>query len=275
MTQLLADRLELLVEIELLLVLVDLTPDLALDLSFEFQDLELVRERLAELPEPLREVVLLQHGLLHRDFQNQVRGDRVGEEHRISDVVGGREHLVRHAPVQVHVVVEGGEHVPHHRLELRVLAHLVVDDGDGGRHVVRAAEELLGAGAADPLDQHAHRAVREAEELQDADHGSDPVEILRGRVRYVGPALRQHEEHAVLLHGRFDRVHGRNAPHEERNRHIGENHHIAKREKRDPVPDLEDLAVALESDHVEPTFFVMPLCGGDRRGRSGSVRICG
>jgi hypothetical protein len=76
-TQLLADRLQLLVEIELLLVLVHLRAHLALDLALEAHDLQLPGQGFGQLPEPRGGVRGFEQVLLHRDLHQQVGGDRV------------------------------------------------------------------------------------------------------------------------------------------------------------------------------------------------------
>jgi hypothetical protein len=263
--QLLANRLELLVEVELLLVLVDLAPDLPLDLPLQFQDFELARERAAEQAEALDQVVLLEDLLLHPHLQNEVGGDRVGEEQGIRDVVRGREDLVRDAAVQVDVVVERREHVPDQGLQLRLWLDLVVEHRDGGRHGVAVLGELLHLSAADALDQDAHRPVREPEELEHADHGSDPVEILRGGIRDLGPLLGEHEHNSVLLDRRLDGVHRSDPAHEERDGHVGIDDDVAKWKERDALPDFEDFAVAFDARHA-----LTPPCVGDPPGGRGS-----
>ena len=75
--ELFADRLQLLVEIELLLVLVHLRADLAFDLAFETHDLEFGRQRLGQEAQPDGRVGRLEQALLHRHLHQQVRGDGV------------------------------------------------------------------------------------------------------------------------------------------------------------------------------------------------------
>jgi hypothetical protein len=105
-----------------------------------------------------------------------------------------------------------------------------VEHRDRGGHRVAVLGELLHLAAADAFHEHAHRPVREPEELEHAHHGPDPVEVLRRGVGDLGPPLGEHEYDPVLLDGRFDGVHRGNPSHEERDGHVGIDDDVAKRE---------------------------------------------
>ena len=244
MTELLADRLELLVEIELLLILVHLRADLTLDLALDLEDLELRRHGLRQQLELIGHARRLEERLFLRDLDQQVRGHGVSQRRRVGDVVGGEQHFVGDAPVEVHVVVEHAHDVAHERLGLGPDAALGRGQVDAHRVMVGGPEEALDPHPAQALDQHAQRAVGQPEELEDPHHRAHAIELLVRGVGDLAALLRGDEEHAVARDRLLDGVDRRQSPDQERDRHVREDHHVPQRQQRQAVAELELLVAA-------------------------------
>jgi hypothetical protein len=86
--------------------------------------------------------------------------------------------------------------------------------------------------AALPLDQHAHRAIGQFEQLQHRGHHAHVEQIVAMRIVTARIELGQQEDVLVARHGRFESSDGFFAPHEQRHHHAGEHHDIAQGQKR-------------------------------------------
>ena len=130
LAELLLDRLQLLAQHVLALRALHLRHDLRLDLRADGDDVELAREDLAEPPQPLADVDLLQQRLLLLDLDPQRAGDQVRERGRVLEV--GDRHLQLLGEVR-DLLDDAGERlldVAHQRGQLRALLDLVGELGD-------------------------------------------------------------------------------------------------------------------------------------------------
>ena len=167
LTQLLLDGLHLLVEVVLLLRLLHLLLDAGADLLLDLQDLDLALHQLVELLEPLGRGLGLEDGLLVVQLEREVRDDGVGQPRRVVDGRHADQHLGRDALVELDVGLEGRVHRAHQRLELHRPVALLLDLLHLDREEVVVRQEAPDPGAALALDQHLHRAVGQAEQLDD------------------------------------------------------------------------------------------------------------
>ena len=260
MPQFLADRLELLVEIELLLVLVHLRADLAFDLALDLHDLELGGEHLAQRIEPFTGAIEFEQPLLLRHFDQQVGRNGVGQRRGIPNVVRRHQHFVRDAPVQVHVVVEQLEHVAHARFNVGSLGLVIRRRAHAHGVEIARPLEAFDLGAAQALDQHAHGAVRQPEQLQHAHDGARGIQLVLRRIGDLAAALRRDEQHAIASDRALDRVDRRQPADQQGDRHVGIHDDIAQRQQRQPVVEFEGVVAALDLDQLALAMRCLLVC---------------
>ena len=127
LAELLLDRLQLLAQEVLALVLADLRLHLRLDLRAELEDLELLDQDPVERVHPGADVERLEHLLLDRRADGrEARGDEVGQLARVGDVGGQRLQVVRQQRRQRHHLLEVALDVALQRVDLEVI--LVAQD---------------------------------------------------------------------------------------------------------------------------------------------------
>ena len=122
LAELLLDRLQLLAQEVLALVLADLGLHLRLDLRSELEDLELLDQDAVERVHPRADVERLEDFLLHRRADGrQARGDEVGELAGIGDVGGERLQVVGQQRRQRDDLLEVALDVALQRVDLEVV----------------------------------------------------------------------------------------------------------------------------------------------------------
>ena len=230
--QLLLDGLDLFVQVVLALALLHLALDAATDALLDLQDVQFVLDLGEQLFQPLGDRQGFEHVLLLVDADGQVGGDGVGQAPRILDAGQRTEDFGGHLLVELHVVLELAQDGAAQGLHLG-------RDGLFGTQVLQLAGEVLAigidagnAGAAGALDQDLDRAVGQPEQLQDPGDAADVVHVTGRRVVLGAVALRHQHDALAGLHGGFQRLDGALAPHEQRDDHVGEDHHVAQRQKR-------------------------------------------
>ena len=179
--ELLLDRLQLLAQEVLALVLADLRLHLRLDLRAELEHLELLDQDPVERVHPRADVERVEHFLLDRRADGrQARGDEVGELAGIGDVGGQRLQVVGQQRRQRDDLLEVALDVALQRVDLEVI--LVAQALVGGDHraaQVRARlDDAVEADARQPLDDQAQAAVGQLEHLVDVGGGADRVEVF-------------------------------------------------------------------------------------------------
>ena len=235
--ELLVDRLELLLQVELALALHERPAHVFLDLPLQPEELDLRAEELAELRPELGEGRHLEQALPHLGPHREV--GRHGE--RLPRLVVGalhhRDHLVGDAPVERDVLLEEREDAAHHGLRLRA-GRRVAERGGGDRRAqvrppgLRVARD---AHPREPLDEHLRRAVGERGQLVDAPHHAHAVQVGRRRLLHLGGTLRDEQDLLVARARRLDRRERRRPPDEQRHHDVREDHHVAQREDGDAV----------------------------------------
>jgi hypothetical protein len=230
-TQLLLDGLHLLVQVVLLLRLLHLLLHAGADLLLHLEDLDLGLHELVEALEALGRRGRLEQLLLVLQLQVDVGDDRVGQATRLLDRLHAHQHLGRDALVELHVGLEHALHRAHQRRQLdralvgvRQAAHL---DREVRDRAVEARD--LRAGLA--LDQHLHRAVGQAQQLDDVADRADREDVLLARVVGLGLLLGGQHQLLVAGHRVFERADRLLAAHEQRDHHVREHDDVAQREQ--------------------------------------------
>ena len=233
LAEFLLDRLHLLDEVVLLLGLLHLLLDLAVDLALHEHDLDLGTEDEQQLFEPLAGAGGLEQGLLVLVLHHQVGAHGVGELVRLDDAGDGHEQLRGDLAAELDVLLELLVHRAAQRLGLAAAGLGARLDRLGPRREVVVLEpDADEAHALEPLDEDLHGVVRELEHLQDLGAHADVVEVLRQRVVDRGAPLRGQEDLLVGGHGALDRGDRLFAAHEERHHHVREDHDVAQRQQR-------------------------------------------
>ena len=243
------DRLELLLEVELALILEEGAANLSLDLALQTQNLDLGIERVRELREERADVRGLEVFLALVEPHEHVRGDcerlllsRLRTLHERDDLRG-------EPAVQRDVLLEERHDAPRHRPFVRAARGLVEREGrhDGAQHLLRRRipRDLR---ARDPLHEHLRRAVRQARHLEHTPRDAHAKEIGGGRILRVRRPLRDEEDPPVAGKRGLDGRERRRPPYEQRHHHVREDHDIAERQHRKSLVELELLFVAREGD---------------------------
>ena len=201
-----------------------------------------------------------QHLLLLGDLDREMRGDRVGELGIVVDLAGGADHFGRDLLVQLHVVLEVGDHRARQRLDLDlVLLGLGKHVGLGLVEVVAVGEARRSCARARALDQHLDGAVGQLQQLQHIGERADVVDRVGRRIVVGGIHLGGEQDLLVGAHHLFERLDRLFAADEERHDHVREHHDVAQRQ------DCED-AVAGSPGYFGhcPTFHVAAAIGQPR-----------
>ena len=181
LAELLLDRLQLLAQEVLALVLADLGLHLRLDLRAELEHLELLDQHPVERVHPRPDVERLEDLLLHRGADGgQAGGDEVGELARVGDVGRERLQVVGQQRRQRDDLLEVALDVALQRVDLEVIlvAQLLVGDGDRRLQVRTGLRDAIEADAGQALDDQPQAAVGQLEHLVDVRGRADRVEVL-------------------------------------------------------------------------------------------------
>ena len=160
-------------------------------------------------------------------------GRHVRQEARLGDVAGRHGRLGRHGRADLDVLLDLRLDGAHERLDLdvrrRLLGELLdprADERLGLREPVEAHPGLA-------LDDRAHGAVLELDDLGDLGHGADRVQLGRvGDVLLVRLALGDQRDAPTLRHGGVEGGDALVPAHLERDDHLGEDHRLPKRDER-------------------------------------------
>ncbi len=232
LAQLLADRLHLLAEEELLLVLVDVLAHRVADLRADLEHLQLAVEDLRELAQALLHVGRLEQFLLVGDLEVEQRGDEVRDP-PLARLGARRAHrLVRDRRDQAHHALELLEHLLGQRLGLDVGALGLGQRLDPCLEVGRGGLDVRDAHAGDALEQHRITVVLRLHHPQHRADGADLVELGRRRVVERGITLRHHRQRAIARHHVVQQLDALLAPDVERQDPEREQHRVPDRQHR-------------------------------------------
>ena len=182
--------------------------------------------------EALLDVEDLQHLLLLGELQRHVRRHGVGQAPGLLDAGERGEHLGRHLLVELHVLLELGDDRARQYVQLLLVVGLRIRQQRRIRGVVVAGVQFLDARAVDALDQHLHGAVGKLQKLQNRRDGGDAVQVVPLGIIDIGLLLRHQHDALVGAHGHIQRLDGLLAPDEQRNHHVGIDHHVTQRQHR-------------------------------------------
>ena len=161
--ELLLDRLHLLAQEVLALVLADFRLHLRLDLRSELEDLELLDQDPVQAVHPRADVERLEHFLLDRGADRaQARGDEVGEPARLRDVHRQRLQVVGEQRRQRHDLLEVALDVAQQRVDLEaivVVAASSIAATDPRAQVRLHGDDFVERHARQSLDDQAQAAV--------------------------------------------------------------------------------------------------------------------
>jgi hypothetical protein len=200
LAQLLPDRLHLLAEDELLLVLIDRLAHRLLDLLTHLEHLQLARQDLDQRLQALAHIEDLEQPLLVLGLQIEQRGDEVAQPAGLLLIARGLHRLVWNRRRQAHDARELADHRLHQRFDLEARGFRLAD------HLDVAAQERLGlrevayADALDALDEHGEVVLAGSHHAQDHGERADLVQVLRARRLVARILLRHDAQHAVGGH---------------------------------------------------------------------------
>ena len=230
LAELLLDRLHLLVQVVLALGLLHLALDPRADPLLDLEDADLALHEAVQALQALGQRVGLEQLLLVRDLEREMGGHGVRELARIVDLAQRDQDLGRHLLVELHVLLELGDHGARQRLELARVG------GDVGQHLgvrleeLRIVDEAVDLGARVALDQHLDRAVGQLEQLQHARDRADPIDVVGAGIVLAGILLRHQQDLLVVAHHLLERPDRFLATDEQRHDHVGEDHDVAQRQ---------------------------------------------
>ncbi len=230
--QFLLDGLDLLVQVVLALALLHLALDAAADALFHLQDVDLAFQLRQQALQTFGHIEHLEDLLLLLKLDRQMRGDGVGQTTRLVDARQRGQDLRRNLLVQLHVLVELRHDGATQRLGLGRLGRLRADGHRFAMEVRLVVGHGQDVGTLRAFDQHLHGAVRQFQHLQDVGDTTDLVEILVGRLILGGRLLGNQHDALARFHRGFQGLDGFGAPHEQRNHHVREHHHVAQRQQR-------------------------------------------
>ncbi len=161
-----------------------------------------------------------------------MRGQRVGELRRILDLVDRDQHLRRDLLVELDVLLELRHRRARQRLELLLLAELLLDRLGIGLEEGLVLGEAHDARALSALDQHLHRAVGQLQQLQHRADRADGIDVGRSGIVLGRVLLGDQQYLLVLLHHVLERAYRLLAADEQRHDHVREHDDVAQRQNR-------------------------------------------
>ena len=253
--QLLLNRLHLLAQQILALVLADLGLHLGLDLRTQLEDLELLDQHAVQLLDPLANIERAEHLLLDRRLDGgQARRDEVGELAGVGDVAGQRLQVVGQQRRQGHHLLEVALDVALQGIDLEVvrLAQDVVGLPHAGPDVRLRRQHLVQVQARLPLHDEAQGAVGQLEHLVDVGGGSDGVQLFLGRLFGARIELGEDPDETAVGDGLLDQADGALAGHREGHEGIRKQHRVAQRQHRQLGRDRHRSGAARTGPVEEP-----------------------
>jgi hypothetical protein len=143
LTQLLLDRLHLLIQVVLALALFHLPLHAAADALFDLQDVHLALELPQEMLEALADVAHLEHFLLLLELERQVSRDGVGQAAAVVDSGHRCQDLRWNLLVELYVLVELRKQRTAHRFDLVRLPHFADDRGGFGGKIIAFVDDTV------------------------------------------------------------------------------------------------------------------------------------
>jgi hypothetical protein len=240
--ELLLDRLHLLAQEVLALVLADFGLHLGLNLRSQLENLELLGEDPVELIHPRAQVDGLEQLLFHRRPDRAETGrDEVGQPARIGDVRRKHRQIVREDGRELNDLLEVRPDVPLERVDLeRVPRRLDIGHFLDLRPQVRlGGRDARKPDACEALDNQPQAAVGQLEHFVDVSERADGVQVGLSRLFQAGIALREDADQLAPGDGLVDELDGTLAGHGQRHERVREEHGVAQRQHRHVRGDRE------------------------------------
>jgi hypothetical protein len=219
------DRLELLVEVIFALGLFHLALHAATDLALHLKHAQFALHEGKHHFQTLERVGFREHGLLVGDLGGKVGGDRIGQLARVVDIAQLLPGILRELLGQLGIFGELIDHRAHHGRDFGPGHRLRLDRFDL-RHqhgAIAAGFGLKGLefGAPVPLDEHAHGAIGQLEQLEHRGDHAGFIKVVAVRVVAAGVELGEQEDFLRAGHRGFERGHRLFTAHEQRHDHAG------------------------------------------------------
>ena len=234
--ELLLNRLHLLAQEVLALVLADLRLHLRLDLRSELEHFELLDQDPVQVVHPRADVERLQHLLFDRCADGRERGgNEVGEPARLGDVHRQGLQIVGEQRRERHDLLEVGLDVARQRIDLEAVGVVGVFGGraDARAQVGLRRQHLLEAQPRQPLDDQPQAAVGQLEHLVDVRGGADLEQIALPGLFDRRITLREDGDQLAVGDRIVDQADGAFARHGERHERIRKKDRVPKREDRE------------------------------------------
>ena len=237
--QFVLDRLHLLAQKVLALLLVDVRFDARADLLGKLEHLDFLVQVVHHQFGSLKQARGFQQFLLVLDADLEVRGDKVDEERRALDVLDRVGRLARQVRREVHDLHSELLNRADARLQLDLAVVVVLDERrDVGPEVRLGLRELVDLETPLPLNHNRLRAIGHLDQLQDGGDGAVLVQVGRLGFFDVRALLRHHADQAIRRKGLLDQFQRGIAPDRDREHDAGEEHRVAEGQDREAIRDV-------------------------------------
>ena len=249
LAQLLADHVELLVEVVVALVLIHRLVYLLGDLLIDLEHPALPVHLLDEQMQTAHQGAFVQNGLLILEAEQEVGRDVLGQEGGVGAGGDGKHHVLADVGVQSQQVVKALFDVADEDVRLRQLLGLRHPDrgrADGGQQEAAVVLHLGESGAVFAFDQDADEVVRHPHHLLDLGHDAVSIEVGGLGVLDLHLLLCHEEDVRVVADGPLHGGDALLAAHLEVEQIVGEDHQPAQGDGR----KVEDAPL-----HLDRNFF--------------------
>ena len=231
LAQLIADDVQLLVQVVIALVLVHGLVDLFRDLLFNFHHLTLAAQHLNELFQPSVQSAFVHDGLLVLIAEQQVCGHVLAEEGRVVAGHDGKHHVLAKARVHAEVFIKTGLEGPQQCFGLH--SFLGLASAHRGRahrrkQKIAAGVQLGELGTVLTLHQNLYKVVGDAQHLLDFGYNAVAEQVCLGGVAGLHRLLGHQKNVGIICHCP---LHGGDAlfpAHLEVHEVVGEHHKAAQ-----------------------------------------------
>ncbi len=223
----LLDRLHLLIQIVLALRLLHLPLYARTDTLFHLKNGNLALHQPENPFQPAGHGYDAEDFLLFRNFDRQMRRDRIGQLRIIVDLANGAQNFWRNFLVELHVVFEFRNDGTRKSLDLDRIAFLFRQNAGVSLKQILAIGIVADFGASSAFHQHLDGVVRQFQKLENRRQRADFVNILWRRIVIGGVYLRGKQDLLVRIHDLFKRPDRLFSPDEQRHDHVREHNNVA------------------------------------------------
>ena len=238
LAELLLDRLELLAQEILALVLANFRLHLRLDLRAELENLQLLDQDAVQAVHARAHVERLEHLLLHRRRDGaQAGGDEIGQPPGFDDVRGECLEVVGQQRRERHDLLKIGLDVPQQRVDLEpiLVAGRLGSRTDPSAQVRPRLGDLIERQPRESLHDQPQAAVGQLEHLVDVARGAHPVQVVLLRLFDRGVALGEDTYQLAARDRLVNQADRALAGDRQRHERVGEQHGVPQRKDRELV----------------------------------------